>query len=70
MGRYLFLFVIVFVVVFIVQQSHLFVGEKVMDTRIGVYRDEVRVQPKNLQEYLQDIPKKIETFFRRHQRSK
>ena len=62
--RYLFLLIIIFLVVFVVQQSHLFIKEKVMDVRLGVYRDEYHVMPENLKEYLVDIPEKVKKYYK------
>ena len=47
----------------IIQQSHLFVTEKVMDDKLGLAIDKTHVEWSNLTEYLQNIPEEVKKFF-------
>lgn len=68
MGKLIFILIIIFLVAFIIQQSHLFETTRVMDVRLGVATDQYRVNWDNLFEYLNNIPKEVKKKFfpRRH----
>jgi len=57
-----FLFIL-FVAVFILQQSHFIEAKKVMDPRLGVAEDQYSISWNNLKDYVLDIPEKIKELF-------
>ena len=62
MGK-LFFLIVLFVVVFILQQSHFIETKKVVDQRIGVAEDQYNVNWNNLKDYLQDLPENLKEYF-------
>ena len=59
MNRFLFILVIAFIILLVVQQSHLFEERKVYDASLGVYREEYHMNWENLKGYLNDLPNKV-----------
>lgn len=59
MGRFILSLTILFLVLFVIQESHLVEKKDVPDTRLGVSREEYHLNWDNLKEYLQGIPEKV-----------
>ena len=58
-----FFLIILFLIIFIVQQSNLIEAKKVMDARLGVATEEFHLNWDNLQKYLDNIPKETKKIF-------
>ena len=52
MARLILILIIIFLVAFVIQQSHVFETTKIMDARLGVTTDQYRVNWDNLYKYL------------------
>ncbi len=63
MSRFLGFLVVLFIILFVVQQSHLFEETKVFDQRLGVSTEQYRFNWDNLVNYLGEIPEKIKEMF-------
>ena len=67
MGK-LFSLVLLFITVFILQQSNFIEMKKVPDPRLGVAKEEYRMNWNNVVDYVEKIPEKIDGLF--HPKSK
>ena len=70
MARFLLILMIIFGLVYVGQNSHLFVEEKVWDARLGVYRSEYHMKPEHLQKYLGEAWADIEKHIKKMQKKK
>ncbi len=62
MAKFVTILVILFLIIFVIQQSNVIVKTSVMDSRIGVTKDEYHLEWSNLMTYLADIPSKIQSI--------
>ena len=63
MNRFLIFLVILFVIGLVLQQSNVFEKKQVLDSALGVYRDEYHCNWGNLQDYLNGLPDKFKHLF-------
>jgi len=64
MGKFFGIALAAFVIIFVIQQSHVFETKKVYDTRLGVLKDETNVNWDNMVTYFGDITGNVKKMFR------
>lgn len=62
MNKFVGVLIVIFLILFVIQQSNVIEKKTVRDQGLGVNRDEYHLNLDNLRDYLNDIPGKIQKF--------